>query len=119
LKVASVFPLHKGGPKDCLDNYRIIAKQSAFAKIFEMCVRPQIQFHRTLNGMYRKSQHGCTAGNTALFDFLIPIYKGVDNKLMCVTISLDVKKAFDSLDHAVILEGLKNIGCSESTTDFF
>jgi hypothetical protein len=122
LKVASVFPLHKGGPKDCLDIYRIIAIQSAFANIFELSVRPQIQLHRTLNGLYSISQHGFMARksiNTALFDFLTPIYKGVDNKLMCVTIFLDVKKAIDSLDHAVILEGLKNIACSESTTDFF
>jgi hypothetical protein len=56
LKIASVYPLHKSGAKDCLDNYRIIAKQSAFAKIFELCIRPQIQTHRSINGLWTLQQ---------------------------------------------------------------
>jgi hypothetical protein len=122
LKLASVYPLYKSGPKDCLDNYRIIAKQSAFAKIFELCVRPQIQLHRSNQGLYSKSQHGFTSGksiNTALFDFFKPIYNAMDRKLFCVVITLYVKKAFDSLDHVVILDALQKIGCSQPTLNFF
>jgi exonuclease III len=96
LKIASTFPLHKGGSKESLDNYRIIAKQSAFAKIFELCIRPQLQNHWSVNGFYSNTQHGFTTNkstNTALFDFFTPIYNAIDKKKLCITLSLDVKKS--------------------------
>jgi hypothetical protein len=77
LKVASVVPLHKKGAHDQVENYRSIAKQSVFAKIFELGIRPQIQNYRKNEGFTSPSQHGFTAKksiNTGLFNFLKPLY---------------------------------------------
>jgi hypothetical protein len=57
-KIAKVKPLHKGDPKDILNNYRQISVLSAVSKIFERIVYDQLQAYLNENGLIYDKQSG-------------------------------------------------------------
>ena len=57
-KFAKVKPLHKGDPKDILNNYRQISLLSAVSKIFERIVYDQLQTYLNESGLIYDKQSG-------------------------------------------------------------
>ena len=59
------------------------------------------------------NQHGFCAGkstNSAIINFLKNVYNSVDNKEISVGLFLDLSKAFDLVDHNILLKKLEAIG---------
>ena len=109
-KIANVVPVHKKGAKDDVENYRPISLTCLIMKTFERIIKDEL-LSRSQH-LLDERQHGflsqksCTS-NMALFS---------DNIVMsindCKTMSIDVvyfdfSKAFDSVNHDLMLQKLK------------
>ena len=112
LKVAKVIPLFKGGLKDSLENYGPISLLSV-SKIFE-----RIKFNRIYNFankqkiLYEK-QFGFQKNKPcvdALIEFTEFNREGCDKKLVGQSFLVDLKKAFDTTNHDLLLAKLEKYG---------
>ena len=122
LKLAKVIPIHKKGPADVFSNYRPISLLPLFSKIFEKCMYVRLQSHLDKHEILYKKQFGFRAKHStshALLDFLLNSSKAIENKEIIVGIFLDFKKAFDSINHEILLDKLHFYGIRGVTLDLF
>ena len=110
LKIANVIPLYKGGSVEDPNNYRPISLLPTISKIFEKHIAKQLHIYLESTGLLNKTQsgfrkyHSC---QTALINIVDSWLKQIDNGNLVGTIFLDLKKAFDLVDHRVLLYKLK------------
>ena len=107
-KIASITPLHKEGDKSRPENYRTISLLSIFGKIFEFLifdrVKNYIEKFKTIKVnqfVFRSNQNTTDAIVSLLED--IRVNKQSKASEIKVTF-LDLKKAFDTVDHRILLE---------------
>lgn len=119
-KESLVIPLHKSGPKSSVNNYRPIALLSSPAKLFE-----QILYSKLFNHMkpfINEAQHGFMTNRstvTNLSVFTSNIYDALENKQQIDVVYTDFQKAFDKVDHDILLRKLAEYGLSHNMLKFF
>ena len=113
-KEAIITPLHKGGPKCQAKNYRPVALTSHLAKCVEKIVKKQIMTYLEKNNILNKNQHGFRGNRSTLSQLLShmnKIYELLEDGSDFVdVIYLDYAKAFDKVDHGVLLHKLREAG---------
>ena len=115
LKIGRQTPVFKSGICT-VSNYRPITVCSSFSKILEKVVRDRLQNFVTENNIINKNQfrfrknHSTTHATTNLLEATID---GLDNKLKVGGVFLDVSKAFDCVDHDILLKKLEFYGIRE------
>ena len=117
LKIAKVIPLHKKNEKDLLDNYRPISLLPSISKVFERIVYNQLYSYLTTNGILFKSQYGFKKSHsteTAAIELTDTLLQNLDNGEIPIAIFLDLSKAFDTLDHAILLKKLEHYGIQDT-----
>lgn len=110
LKIAKVTPLHKKGATDDVNNYRPVAQLSGFSKIFEKLFYNRLIEFINKNSLLSNHQHGfrqSRSTTTAIYEYLHSILKAIDEKEMATGIFLDLSKAFDVIDHDILLHKLE------------
>jgi hypothetical protein len=113
LKIAKVIPVHKKGNTGDINNYRPIASLSVFSKMLEKLVYNRIIAFIERNGTITDAQHDFRANRstlTALQDFVNDVQTAVDNKMNPVGLFMDLSKAYDVLDHKLLLNKLNEYG---------
>ena len=113
LKIALVFPLYKAKDPMVFSNYRPISLLSIFSKFLEM-----LMYNRLLNFLkecktINKNQFGFRNNHAtymALLIMLENIRNALDNGECAIGIFLDFQKAFDTVDHGILLDKLYNYG---------
>ena len=111
-KKALVRPVFKttSVDKDDHSNYRPISNLSFFSKLIEKCVLKQLLNHLNIHDMLGGCQsayrqfHSC---ETALTKVSNDILNNLDREHSTFVIMLDLSSAFDTVDHAVLLERLE------------
>ena len=93
LKIAKVLPINKGGDRDIASNYRPISILPHFSKIFEKILKQENK--STSDALIELENYWC--------------YQQANNKITC-EIFLDLKKAFDTVDHTVLKQKLIAMG---------
>ncbi|CAH2095709.1 unnamed protein product [Euphydryas editha] len=110
-KKAQIVPIHKKGSKSLIANYRPISILNTIAKLFEKVVYEDI-YSIIAKGIPR-TQHGflrgrSTLSNLTLFsDFIL---KAMEKGGQVDVVYTDFEKAFDRVDHVILLQKLHNLG---------
>jgi hypothetical protein len=112
-KCAIVTPIHKGGDKTSINNYRPISLLNIFSKIFERAIKTRLLSYLEENDILPKSQFGFRerlGTEDALTELSMDIYSNLNKKNKTLGIFLDLSKAFDSISHQTLINTLKSIG---------
>ena len=122
LKLATVIPLFKKGDANQYGNYRGISLLTSISKIFEINIKNQLLSFLNKNNILSDSQHGFTESRStesALCDFQQKIVNAVDKKMHALGLFVDFSRAFDMVNHELLLIKLERYGIRGKSWDLF
>lgn len=117
-----VLPLLKGGDPSKPNNYRPISKLCILAKVFERLVSDQLKDFLERNDILSRHQSGFRKKHStvsAALKVLNDILEALDLRKLCVALFIDLSKAFDTVDHEILVDTLHKIGLSEHSVFWF
>ena len=122
LKISRIRPLFKQGSSSLFSNYRPISLLSSLSKIYEYVVFEQLLLYMENNGLFYNNQFGFRPGHStelASVRFVDTLVQQMDNFNIPISILIDLSKAFDTLDHNIMLSKLRHYGVTGIELDFF
>ena len=122
LKIAKVVPLFKKGDQHILDNHRPISLLPVVSKVFEKVVFNQLYQYVTDNNIIFTSQYGFRKLHSmelTSLELVDRVFQHLDKGKLPLSIFLDLSKAFDTLDHHILLNKLKFYGLSSTPLKWF
>ena len=122
LKIAKVIPVYKKGDVDLICNYRPISLLSIFDKLLEKIMAKRLSLHLDTNNILHKFQFGFRRNHStslALVDVIDNILEDLDNHKHVIGTYLDLQKAFDTVNHRILLHKLYNYGIRGIAYEWF
>ncbi len=113
LKIARIIPLYKKNDSSLFTNYRPISLLPAISKVFEKVIFLQLYDYFHVNKLFYNHQYGFREGHSTEFaaiEVIDRITQQMDNGETPFNVYLDLSKAFDTLDHNILMEKLKHYG---------
>ena len=122
LKIVKVVPIHKGGSTQEMNNYRPISLLSIFDKIIEKLMHNRLySFLEDHNILYKK-QFGFRKNNSTTFSLIEiteKIKESIDNGKFGCGVFIDLRKAFDTVNHNILLKKLDHYGIRGISYNWF
>ena len=112
-KIAKVFPIHKSGSKQNPGNYRPISVLPSLSKVIEKTLHKRLVNFLENSKQLCANQFGFTAKKStidALVNTVEKIRKCLDENQKITNVLFDLSKAFDPVDHKILLNKLENYG---------
>ena len=122
LKIAKVLPYFKKDDIMLMDNYRPISLLTSTSKVFEKVVFNQLYDYFQRNDLFYSSQYGFRKLHSTEFaalELTDRILKDIDDKNISLAIFMDLSKAFDTLNHQILLNKLNFYGISGIALEWF
>ena len=122
LKIAKVIPVYKEDDNTEPSNYRPISLLSIFNRLFEKVMYSRLMDFIEKNNILSDSQYGFRKRHSthhAVLDIIDQIHSNLDSKLYTCAIFLDLKKAFDTVNHEILLKKLYLYGIRGCVQDWF
>ena len=113
MKIAKVIPLYKANNKHHFTNYRPVSLLSQFSKILEKLFNKRLDLFIEKNTLLSHSQYGFRSQRStslALLELIEGITTYLDKKLHVLGIFIDLKKAFDTINHTILANKLEKYG---------
>ena len=104
------------------NNYRPISQLTIVSKVLEKVISDQINEFFVKHKLSFDHQYGFRAGHStehAALELTDRIITNIDNKKIPLNIFLDLSKAFDTLDHQILLDKLHHYGIRETPQNYF
>lgn len=102
-----VIPVFKSGDSEDVSNFRPISLLPIMSKILEKVIASQLMNYLESNKLLSNTQHGFRAHlstETALLKVTDELYSNIDDKKVSLLLLLDLSKAFDSVNHEILLQ---------------
>lgn len=122
LKSSEVRPIFKGGDKKVISNYRPISILPAISKLLEKIINNRLTKYLEKNNLLAEKQFGFRAGRStdeAVYTLTNYISTNLDKGRKCLSIFLDLKKAFDTISIPILITKLEKLGIRGSQLQFF
>lgn len=121
-KVAAVVPIHKGGPKNDLGNYRPISLLGSISKLLERIVNKRLMNFLETQNVIMDRQFGFRRGRStedAVSLLTNTVASNLDKDQKCIGVFLDLAKAFDSISIPILISKLESYGIRGNCLKWF
>ena len=122
LKVAKVFSIYKSGKKYVLSNYRLISVLPCFPKILERIMYNRLYNYLNENEILNGKQFGFQAGHStehAILELIDQVSHAFGNNSFVPGVFIHLSKAFETVDHNILLEKLSMHGVKGNNLQWF
>lgn len=113
LKYAKVTPIFKAGSKLSPGNYRPISVLPVLSKVFEKLLHNRLSLYLNSFNYLSQRQYGFRPKSNTLSaatDLITSLKTNIDKKHIALGIFIDLKKAFDTVSHSLLMNKLASIG---------
>ena len=113
LKTAAVIPIHKSGNDQSPNNYRPISLISTFSKILEKLIYKRTYEFLEKYSIIHRNQFGFRKNfstEMAVTQIYENLVKTIEDKKVSCSVFLDIRKAFDSVNHTILINKLYKYG---------
>ena len=113
MKIAEVIPLYKGKARDEGSNYRPISLLTTMSKVLEKVIYTRVYNFLTETGQLCETQYGFRVQHScehAVSQLIGTVLKNMENQKTTVSVMLDLSKAFDMIEHEIMLKKLALYG---------
>ena len=122
LKIAKVIPMFKKENRQLMDNYRPVSLLNAFSKIFERAAYNQLYRYFQRNELFYSNQYGFRTEHStelAANELIDQIISDLDKRKNPIVVYMDLSKAFDTLDHKILISKLEYYGIRGTALNWF
>ena len=122
MKMAKVIPIYKGKSKELFTNYRPISLLSNVSKVLEKVMHKRLSAYMEKHQMLYRNQFGFRPKHStsdAVIQFAHDALHSLDTNGKCLSVFLDLSKAFDTISHDTLTSKMSHYGVRGTSINWF